>query len=145
MLSKDTHAKFHLSATFVLSFMISSVTPIWSSTFYAYLINKIRDLDLKIILTESAKILFTFLVPKSLDVPCHCMVFSRFLKMSLLLMVLDKYRIFETSWIWSNLSIFTNFQSTHLMLAFIIATFLGEHQNPACNAASLQKESIYCC
>ena len=61
-------AKFHLSATFGLSFMISSVASTCSPTFYIYLITKIRIHNLKSILTEFIKILVTFLVPKSLDV-----------------------------------------------------------------------------
>ena len=65
---KDAPAKFHLSATFGLSFMISSVASTSSPTFYAYLITKIRIHNLKSILTEFIKILFTFLVPKNLDV-----------------------------------------------------------------------------
>ena len=68
VLSKDAPAKFHLSATFGLSFMISSVASTCLSTFYTYLITKIRIHNLKSILTEFIKILFTFLVPKSLDV-----------------------------------------------------------------------------
>ena len=40
-LPTETLAKFYLSTTFGLSFMISSVTPTRSSTFYAYLITKI--------------------------------------------------------------------------------------------------------
>ena len=69
VLSKDSPAKFHLSATFGLSFMIKSVAPTRSSTFYVYLITKIGKRNLKIIRTEFSKILFTFLVPKRLDVP----------------------------------------------------------------------------
>ena len=69
LLSKDAPAKFHLSATFGLSFMTSSVASTCSPTFYIYLIAKIRIHNLKSILTEFIKILFsTFLVPKSLDV-----------------------------------------------------------------------------
>ena len=70
ILSKDAPAKFHLSATFGLSFMISSVASTCSSTFYIYLhvITKLRIHNLKSILTEFIKILVTFLVPKSLDV-----------------------------------------------------------------------------
>ena len=68
VLSKDAPAKFHLSATFGLSFMISSAASTCSATFYTYLITKIRIHNLKSILTEFIKILFTFLVPKSLDV-----------------------------------------------------------------------------
>ena len=68
VLSKDAPAKFHLSATFGLSFMISSVASTCSPTFYKYLITKIRIHNLKSILTEFIQILFTFLVPKSLDV-----------------------------------------------------------------------------
>ena len=40
-LPKDAPAKFYLSTTFGLSFMISSVAATQSSTFYAYLITKI--------------------------------------------------------------------------------------------------------
>ena len=68
VLSKDAPAKFHLSATFGLSFMISSVASTCSPTFYIYLITKLRIHNLKSILTEFIKILITFLVPKSLDV-----------------------------------------------------------------------------
>ena len=68
VLSKDSPAKFHLSATFGLSFMISSVASTCSSTFYIYLITKLRIHNLKSILTEFIKSLVTFLVPKSLDV-----------------------------------------------------------------------------
>ena len=68
VLSKDAPAKFHLSATFGLSFMISSVASTCSPTFYLYLITKLRIHNLKSILTEFIKILVTFLVPKSLDV-----------------------------------------------------------------------------
>ena len=68
VLSKGAPAKFHLSATFGLSFMISSVASTCSPTFYTYLITKIRIHNLKSILTEFIKILFTFLVPKSVDV-----------------------------------------------------------------------------
>ena len=66
VVSKDAPAKFHLSATFGLSFLISPVASTCSSTFYIYLITKLRNL--KSILTEFIKILVTFLVPKSLDV-----------------------------------------------------------------------------
>ena len=68
VLSKDAPAKFHLSATFGLSLMISSVASTCSPTFYIYLITKLRIHNLKSILTEFIKILVTFLVPKSLDV-----------------------------------------------------------------------------
>ena len=68
VLSKDAPAKFHLSATFGLSFMISSLASTCWSTFYICLITKIRIHNLKSILTEFIKILVTFLVPKSLDV-----------------------------------------------------------------------------
>ena len=68
VLSKDAPAKFHLSATFGLSFMISSVASSCLPTFYIYLITKLRIHNLKSILTEFIKILITFLVPKSLDV-----------------------------------------------------------------------------
>ena len=46
-LPKDPHAKFYLSTTFRLSFMVSSVVPTRSSTFYAYLITKILNRNLK--------------------------------------------------------------------------------------------------
>ena len=68
VLSKDAPAKFYPSATFGLSFMISSVASTCSPTFYIYLITKLRIHNLKSILTEFIKILVTFLVPKSLDV-----------------------------------------------------------------------------
>ena len=42
-LPKDTPAKFYLSRTFGLSFMISSVAPTRSSTSYAYLVIKIGN------------------------------------------------------------------------------------------------------
>ena len=45
-LPKDTLAKFYLSITFGLSFMISSVVPTRSSTSYAYLITKIENRNL---------------------------------------------------------------------------------------------------
>ena len=45
-LPKDAPAKFYLSTTFGLSFMIRSVAPTRSSTFYAYLITKIRNHNL---------------------------------------------------------------------------------------------------
>ena len=64
VLSKDAPAKFHLSATFRLSFMVSSVASTCSPTFYIYSITKIRIHNLKSILTEFIKILFSFLVPK---------------------------------------------------------------------------------
>ena len=47
VLPKDAPAKFYLSATFGLSFMISSVATTRSSTFYAYLITKIGNRTLK--------------------------------------------------------------------------------------------------
>ena len=42
-LPKETFAKFYLSTTFGLSFMLSSVAPTQLSTFYACLITKIRN------------------------------------------------------------------------------------------------------
>ena len=45
-LPKEALAKFDLSTTFGLSFMMSSVAPTQSSTSYAYLITKIRNRDL---------------------------------------------------------------------------------------------------
>ena len=45
-LSKDSPAKFYLSTTFGLSFMISSVARTRSSTFYACLITKIGNRNL---------------------------------------------------------------------------------------------------
>ena len=48
-LPKDAPAKFYLSTTFGLSFMISSVAPNQSSTFYAYLITKIGNRNLNLI------------------------------------------------------------------------------------------------
>ena len=47
ILPKDTPVKFYLSTGFGLSFMISSVAPTRSSTFYAYLITKIGNRNLK--------------------------------------------------------------------------------------------------
>ena len=46
-LSKEALAKFYLSMTFGLCFMINSVAPTRSSTFYAYLITKIGNRNLK--------------------------------------------------------------------------------------------------
>ena len=63
VLPNDTPAKFILSATFGLSFMISSVAPIRLTTFYAYLNTKNLN-SFRIY-----KILFIFLVPKNPDVP----------------------------------------------------------------------------
>ena len=60
VLSKDAPAKFHLSVTFGLSFMISSVASTCSPTFYKYLITKIRIHSLKSILTEFIKICLHF-------------------------------------------------------------------------------------
>ena len=60
VLSKDAPAKFHLSATFGLSFMINSVASTCSPTFYTYLITKIRIHNLKSILTELIKICLHF-------------------------------------------------------------------------------------
>ena len=48
-LAKEVLAKFYLSWTFGLSFMISSVTPTRSSTFYAYLITKIGNRNLNVL------------------------------------------------------------------------------------------------
>ena len=56
-LPNEALAKFYLSTTFGLRFMISSVGPTRSSTFYAYLITKIRNRNLKYYL--SAKSLLT--------------------------------------------------------------------------------------
>ena len=47
-LRKDAHAKFYFSTTFGLSFMISSVAPIPSLTFYTFLITKIGNRYLKV-------------------------------------------------------------------------------------------------
>ena len=46
-LPEEALAKFYLSMTFGLSFMISSVTPTRSSSSYAYLITKIGNRNLK--------------------------------------------------------------------------------------------------
>ena len=46
-LPKDTPAKFYLSTTFSLRLMISYVAPTRLSTFYAYLITKIGNRNLK--------------------------------------------------------------------------------------------------
>ena len=46
-LSKDTPAKFYLPTTFGLSFMVSSGAPTRSLIFYAYLITKIGNRNLK--------------------------------------------------------------------------------------------------
>ena len=56
-LPNEALAKFYLSTTFGLRFMISSVGPTRSSIFYAYLITKIRNRNLKYYL--SAKSLLT--------------------------------------------------------------------------------------
>ena len=47
ILPKDALEKFYLSATFGLSFMVSSVAATRSSTFYTYLITKIGNRNLK--------------------------------------------------------------------------------------------------
>ena len=60
VLSKDAPAKFHLSATFGFSFMISSVVSTCSPTFYKYLITKMRIHYLKSILTEFIKFCLHF-------------------------------------------------------------------------------------
>ena len=57
-LRKDATAKFYLSTTFGLSFMISSVAPAWSSTFYAYLITKIGNVTLSIVKPLLQKVVF---------------------------------------------------------------------------------------
>ena len=44
---KSQRLKFYISTTFGLSFMIRSVAPTRSSTFYAYLITKIGNRNLK--------------------------------------------------------------------------------------------------
>ena len=46
-LPKDAPAKFYLSKTFALRFMISSAAPTRSSTFKAYLISKIGNSNVK--------------------------------------------------------------------------------------------------
>ena len=46
-LPKDASAKFYFSVTFGLSFMINSLAPTGSSTFYANLITKIGNRNLK--------------------------------------------------------------------------------------------------
>ena len=46
-LPKDALAKFYVSVTFGLSFVISSVAPTGLSTFYAYLITRIGNCNLK--------------------------------------------------------------------------------------------------
>ena len=46
-LPKEALAKFYISTAFGLGFMISSVAPILSSTFYAYLVTKIGNCNLK--------------------------------------------------------------------------------------------------
>ena len=48
-LPKDAPAKFYFSATFGLSFIMSSVAPTRSSTTYAYLITKIRNRNLNVL------------------------------------------------------------------------------------------------
>ena len=47
-LPEDAPAKFYFSTIFGLSFMISSVAPTRSSTFYAYLITKIGNRNVKV-------------------------------------------------------------------------------------------------
>ena len=42
-LAKEAPARFYLFTTFGVSFMISSVAPTSSSTFYSYLITKIEN------------------------------------------------------------------------------------------------------
>ena len=49
---KDAPAKVYFSTTFGLSFMIRPVAPTRSSTFYAYLITKIGNRNLKGSLTQ---------------------------------------------------------------------------------------------
>ena len=46
-IAKEALARFYLSTTFGLSFMISFVAPTRSSTFYAYLVAKIENRNLK--------------------------------------------------------------------------------------------------
>ena len=52
-LPKEALAKFYLPCAFGLSFMISSVVPTRSSTFYAYLVTKIGNRNSKSIRQES--------------------------------------------------------------------------------------------
>ena len=56
-------AKFYLSTTFGLSFMISYVAPARSSTFYAYLITKIGNRNLKWFLVYRLQTGFTWSEP----------------------------------------------------------------------------------
>ena len=51
-LPKEALAKFYLSTTFGLSFMINYVAPTRSSTFYSYLITKIGNSSLKRVLKK---------------------------------------------------------------------------------------------
>ena len=46
-LPKEALAKFYLSTTFALSFMVSSVAPTRSSTSYAYSVTKLGNRNLK--------------------------------------------------------------------------------------------------
>ena len=65
-LPKEALAKIYLSTTFVLRFMISSIAPTQSSTFYAYLITKIGNCNLKHVnyfgSPETEKLVFEILV-----------------------------------------------------------------------------------
>ena len=47
-LPREALAKFYLSTAFGLSFMVCSLAPTRSSTFYAYLISKIGNCNLKL-------------------------------------------------------------------------------------------------
>ena len=55
-LPKDTPAKFYLSTTFGLRLMISSVAPTRLSAFYAYLITKIGNRNLKCLIANRRKV-----------------------------------------------------------------------------------------
>ena len=55
-LPKDAPAKFYPSTAFGLSFMISSVAPTRSPTFYSYLITKIGNGNLKDVRTYTSQI-----------------------------------------------------------------------------------------
>ena len=78
LLPKDAPTKFYLSTTFGLSLMISSVAPNRLSIFYAYLITKIGNRDLKC-LTCSATLMNVFKIKWQFD-PFECIK-----------MVIDKY------------------------------------------------------
>ena len=74
-LPKDALAKFSLSTTFGLSFMISSVVLTQSSDFYAYLITKVETLALNEL---SSVLLKVSQLVASCTVPFICMFYESF-------------------------------------------------------------------